>query len=128
MRKLLRSLATLLALRAANAAVDAANLALGPGRADVDRGVPPGGFDRPELESGQVVMATEEVVPLLPRPSLDGLEAACRERMALVVRHGPARGFDSGRVRAALLAQCDAAFDLYLLAASAFDDNEELAP
>lgn len=65
---------------------------------------------------------------LLPRPSLAGLEAACRERMAAVARHGAARGFDSARVRAALLAQADHALDLYNLASSAFDDLEELVP
>jgi hypothetical protein len=116
-RELFRRLATLAALRVVNAALDVANAALRD--PDAGRGRTAGGPHQPKLES---------VMALLPRPSLDGLEATCRERMAAVVKHGPARGFDTGRVRAALLAQCDAALDLYNLAATASDDTEELVP
>jgi hypothetical protein len=128
-RKLLRSLATLAALHAANAALGVANAALrtAPGP---DRGAP-------AIEEAGVVVTDEpsrgltygyepdeepEPVALMPRPSIDGLEYACRLLMAELAKMPPARGFDTARDRAKKQVEIDDALDLYNFAAQMLVD------
>jgi hypothetical protein len=126
-RKLLRSLATLAALRVANAALDAANAAIrtAPGP---DRGAP-------AIEEARVVVSDEpsrgltygyepdeEPVVLMPRPSIDGLEYACRVLMAELAAMPPARGFDTAKDRAFKQREIDDAFDLYNFAVQMLED------
>jgi hypothetical protein len=130
-RKLLRSLATLAALHAANAALGVANAALrtAPGP---DRGAP-------AIEEAGVVVTDEPSrgftydweepepelveVTLTPRPSIDGLEYACRLLMAELAKMPPARGFDTGRDRRFKRDEIDDALDLYNFAAQMLVDD-----
>lgn len=57
----------------------------------------------------------------LPRPSLEGIEFECRQRMKAVAAH-QVRGFDSAKVHARMLALLDDALDLYNLAVQALED------
>jgi hypothetical protein len=131
-RKLLRSLAVMAVLGVANAVTDAATLALRPGHPDADRGAEAGGPDRPQLEPPGVVVTTAgagfEPGPVddsfLPRPSLEGIEAECRYRMAAVAGMPDDRGWHSARQlgsKAKKRAELDDALDLYNLAKDALD-------
>jgi hypothetical protein len=136
-RKLLRSLATLLALRAANAALDAANAALStaPGP---DRGAP--AFEAPSaaaIEEARSVVSPDEPSrgmtygagfepgpvddSFLPRPSLEGIEAECRYRMAAVAGMPEPRGFDTGKAKQRARDALDESLDLYNLVKDALD-------
>lgn len=55
---------------------------------------------------------------LQPRPSIDGIEAECRIRMAFLVKM-PERGFDQTKAKDVKRAELDAALDLYNLAVEA---------
>lgn len=59
-----------------------------------------------------------EPEPLMPRPSLEGIEYECRQRMAAVARH-QVRGFDSAKEHRRLLGLVDESLDLYNLAQEA---------
>lgn len=75
-------------------------------------------------------MATEKVIewddPVNPTPEtvqtlvIEGIEAACRKQMAAIAAH-QVRGFDSGKVRARMLAALDDDLDLYNLAKTTDD-------
>jgi hypothetical protein len=130
-RKLLRSLATLAGLRIANAALDIADAALrtAPGP---DRGAPPAIEARvvvtDEPSRGLTYGAGFNPGPVddsfLPRPSLEGLEAECRIRMATVAGMPEPRGFDTGKAKARKRAELDDALDLYNLAVEALRADE----
>lgn len=60
---------------------------------------------------------------LLPRPTLEKLEADCRVLMSEVVAC-KVRGFDSARLKAQKMRELDHALDLYNLAASAWREDE----
>jgi hypothetical protein len=129
-RKLLRSLAVMAILGTANAVVDAATLALRPGHPDAGRGAEAGGPDRPQLEPAGVVVTTQGAGfnpgpvddSFLPRPSLEGIEAECRYRMAAVAGMPEPRGFDTGKAKQRAREALDESLDLYNLVKDAIDD------
>jgi hypothetical protein len=130
-RELFRRLATLAGLRIANAALDVADAALrtAPGP---DRGAPPAIEARvvvtDEPSRGLTYGAGFNPGPVddsfLPRPSLEGLEAECRIRMATVAGMPEPRGFDTGKAKAKKRAELDDALDLYNLAVEALRADE----
>jgi hypothetical protein len=134
-RELFRRLATLAGLRIANAALDVADAALrtAPGP---DRGAPPAIEARvvvtDEPSRGLTYGAGFNPGPVddsfLPRPSLEGLEAECRTRMATIAAMPEPRGWLSAREpgsKPKKRAELDAALDLYNLAVEALRADEE---
>ena len=108
------------------------------GDSDPGRGTPAGGPDRPQLEPTGVVVTTAGAGfnpgpvddSFLPRPSLEGLEAECRYRMAAVAGMPADRGWWSAKQpgsKTEQLAKLDDALDLYNLAVEALRENEESA-
>jgi hypothetical protein len=130
-RELFRRLATLAALRVVNAALDVADVALRTAPGPV-RGAPPAIEARvvvtDEPSRGLTYGAGFNPGPVddsfLPRPSLEGLEAECRIRMATVAAMPEPRGFDTGKAKARKRAELDAALDLYNLAVEALREDE----
>ena len=59
---------------------------------------------------------------LMPRPSLEGIEADCRKRMAAIAGF-QVRGFDSAKVRAKHIAELDDQLDLYNTVKETFGDD-----
>jgi hypothetical protein len=102
-------------------------------------GDPGAGRGTPAIEEARVVVTDEPSRGLtygagfnpgpvddsfLPRPSLEGLEAECRIRMATVAGMPEPRGFDTGKAKARKRAELDETLDLYNLAVEALRENE----
>ena len=106
LRRLLEALAALAVLRGANHLADRVDRLLGD--PFVDGG--PVSFAKGGLVNEQI-----EFPELMPRPTLESIEADCRRKMAAIATM-QSRGFDSARLRDAAIRQLDDNLDLYNLA------------